>query len=126
MGQSGTAMIPGLTVDLTSDTPVYRQIADGIRRAAGEGRLARGRRLPPTRDLSRALGVNRNTVIAAYDLLASDGFVRSHTGRGTYLVVDPTEAASPVPPEGAAWAPGFSRAVEGPGVGGLLSAYSAA
>lgn len=115
-----------MTVDLSSETPVYRQIADGIRRAAGDGSLPRGRRLPPTRDLSRALGVNRNTVIAAYDLLASDGLVRSHTGRGTYLVVEPSEAPAPAPQDGAAWITGFSRAVEGPGVGGLLSAYSAA
>jgi GntR family transcriptional regulator/MocR family aminotransferase len=119
--------IPGLSVDLSSDVPVYRQIADGVRAAALDGRLDSGRRLPPTRDLARQLGVNRNTVVAAYDLLAADGVVRSHTGRGTYLVVGSASASAPPSPLGsAAWFTGFSRAVEGPGVGGLLSAYSAA
>jgi len=122
-------MIPGLEVDVEGDQPVYRQIADGIRSAASAGRLPSGQRLPPTRDLARQLGVNRNTVIAAYDLLAAEGIVRSHTGRGTYLVAAPTPGtAAPArsTPARDAWFTAFSRAVEGPGVGGLLSAYRVA
>ena len=79
-------VIPELQIDFDSDVPVYRQIADGIRAAAVDGQLSTGRRLPPTRDLARQLGVNRNTVVAAYDHLAGQGFVQSHTGRGTFLV----------------------------------------
>ena len=78
--------LSGLSIDVDSEVPVYRQIADGIRAAAGDGRLSSGRKLPPTRDLARQLGVNRNTVVAAYEILASEGFVQSHTGRGTFLV----------------------------------------
>ena len=70
-----------------SGGPVYRQIAEGVRAAALEGRLEPGRKLPPTRDLARHLGVNRQTVVAAYEYLASRGWVRSHTGKGTFLAI---------------------------------------
>jgi len=107
-------MIPGLSIDTTSSVPVYRQIADGVRAAALDGRLTGGRRLPPTRDLARQLGVNRQTVVAAYDHLAAEGWVHSHTGKGTS------------PDAGDAWHTTFSRTVEGPNVGGLLSFYRTA
>ncbi len=122
-------MIPGLAVNLDGDLPVYRQIAEGIRSAANAGKLPSGFRLPPTRDLARQLGVNRNTVIAAYDLLAAEGRIRSHTGRGTYLVAErPAAAEDPARsiPVRDPWFTAFSRSVEGPGVGGLLSAYRVA
>jgi 2-aminoadipate transaminase len=121
--------IPGLCIGAASDVPVYRQIVDGIRAALLDGRLKPGERLPATRDLARQLGVNRNTVVAAYDALAAEGLVASHTGRGTFAVspTDPT-AGSDVPAllPGDAWLTSFSRAVEGPGVGGLLSVYRVA
>jgi GntR family transcriptional regulator/MocR family aminotransferase len=117
----------GLRIDLDSAVPVYRQIADGVRAAARDGRLAAGRRLPPTRDLARQLGVNRQTVIAAYEHLASGGWVESHTGRGTFLVAPaPEEAVSDSPAVDREWPTTFSRAVEGPKVGGLLSFYRTA
>ncbi len=121
--------LPGLHVDLESDVPVYRQIVEAIRGALVDGRLEPGRRLPPTRELARQLGVNRNTVVAAYDELAAEGLARGHTGRGTFLAL-PVEARSPATASdgagGDAWATAFSRAVEGPGVGGLLSVYRVA
>ena len=78
--------IPGLHIDLESSVPVYRQIGAAIRTAVREGRLNPGHRLPPTRDLARELGVNRNTVVAAYEMLAGEGWIRSHTGKGTFVV----------------------------------------
>ena len=41
--------------------------------------------------LARQLGVNRNTVVAAYDDLADEGWVRSHTGRGTFVTRPPAD-----------------------------------
>jgi GntR family transcriptional regulator len=48
--------LQGLTVDPSSPVPVYRQIADGIRRGLAEGRFRAGLRLPATRDLARGPG----------------------------------------------------------------------
>ena len=104
-----------LTVDLDSTVPVYRQIAEGVIAAFREGQLSAGHRLPPTRDLSRQLGVNRNTVVAAYDSLAAAGWVQSHTGRGTFLTVP--GGGGEGPPVGdsgqGTWFTAFSRAADG-------------
>jgi 2-aminoadipate transaminase len=112
-----------------SDVPVYRQIVDGIRTALLDGRISPGGKLPPTRELARQLGVNRNTVVAAYDALAAEGLVTSHTGRGTFAsdpVEAPLDAGSPAHLASGSWLTSFSRAVEGPGVAGLLSVYRVA
>jgi DNA-binding transcriptional regulator YhcF (GntR family) len=118
--------LPGLNIDSSAATPVYRQIAEGIQAALRDGRLGAGQQLPPTRDLAKQLGVNRNTVIAAYDLLVEQGVATGHTGRGTFLVAprnggrtpDALAANSHDP-----WLGAFARAVQGPGVGSLLTIY---
>lgn len=120
--------VPGLSVDPAAATPVYRQIADGIRAALDEGRLTGGQRLPPTRDLAKQLGVNRNTVIAAYDLLVRTGAASGHAGRGTFLAGS-ARAAGGSGGDGRddrPWFGAFARAVEGPGVGSLLTIYRVA
>lgn len=115
--------VPGLHIDTAAATPVYRQIAEGIRAALEAGRIHPGTQLPPTRDLAKQLGVNRNTVIAAYDLLVETGAATGHTGRGTFL----TGSKPVVPPAGSdVWFGAFARAVEGPGVGSLLNVYRVA
>lgn len=116
--------IPGLSVDFDSDVPVYRQIADGIRLAAGRGRLVTGARLPPTRDLARQLKVNRNTVVAAYDTLVADGWVESHTGKGTFLVARPERDSTPTLDDADdAWFTAFSRTADLTAASGLQSIY---
>ncbi len=118
-------MLDQLQIDLESPVPVYRQIADAVRRGLEQGELPPGTRLPPTRDLARRLGINRNTVVSAYDALAQEGLVQSHTGRGTFLVTPGGDYEAPGPSGGdaAPWFSGFSRAVERAGVGRLLSMY---
>jgi len=65
--------------------PVYRQIADHIRREIDARRVAAGSRLPAIRDLARRLQVNRDTVALAYEALATAGVVESAVGRGTFV-----------------------------------------
>jgi DNA-binding transcriptional MocR family regulator len=118
--------IPGLKIDLDSEVPVYRQIVDGVRAAALEGEMQPGHRLPPTRDLARSLGVNRNTVVAAYETLAEKGWVRSHTGKGTFLVWRPGATTDPtrIPTEADTWFTAFSRTADGAAAGGLQTILS--
>lgn len=58
-------------------------IADSVRRLVERGDLAPGAALPPVRGLADDLGVNRNTVVAAYRLLTQAGFVEARGRAGT-------------------------------------------
>ena len=49
------------------------------------GRLQPGVLLPSSRALAQALGIGRNTAVALYDLLMSEGYVASRPGGGTYV-----------------------------------------
>lgn len=62
--------------------PLHRQIAARVALAIRRGAIAGGERLPSTRALSRALGVSRNTVIAAYDELVADCLIDGRRGAG--------------------------------------------
>jgi GntR family transcriptional regulator/MocR family aminotransferase len=56
-----------------------------LRAAIVEGRLQAGVRLPATRVFAATYGVSRNTAIAAYDLLLSEGYVVARRGGGTFV-----------------------------------------
>jgi DNA-binding transcriptional MocR family regulator len=77
--------------------PVYRQIAEQIRREIASERLAAGARLPAIRDLAKTLRVHRDTVALAYEELASAGVVESTVGRGTFVRTNGTSAGGPPP-----------------------------
>lgn len=63
------------------------EIADSLRSLAERGSLPPGVALPSVRALAERLGVNRNTVVAAYGELTRAGIVQTH-GRGGTRVVD--------------------------------------
>ena len=65
--------------------PLHRRLYFALRDAILAGRLPPGQRLPPTRVLAAALGMGRNTVLAAYDQLAAEGYVDGRTGAGTFV-----------------------------------------
>lgn len=74
----------------TADLPELRgttasEIAAGVRDAIEAGELREGQSLPPVRRLAERLGVNRNTVAAAYRLLATAGVVEARGGAGTVV-----------------------------------------
>lgn len=60
-------------------------IFDSIRSGIGAGHLAPGSVLPPVRDLAEQLGVNRNTVAAAYKRLDAAGLASTAGRRGTLV-----------------------------------------
>ena len=62
-----------------------RQIYAQLREAILSGRLRAGDRLPPSRALSRELGVARLTVATAYDWLRAEGYVSGRVGAGTFV-----------------------------------------
>ncbi|MFE6486411.1 aminotransferase class I/II-fold pyridoxal phosphate-dependent enzyme [Streptomyces sp. NPDC057757] len=59
------------------------EIAASVERAVGSGELEPGRLLPPMRELAAQLGVNPNTVAAAYRTLRERGVIETDGRRGS-------------------------------------------
>ncbi len=55
---------------------MQRQLHERLKRAILDGSLAPGSRLPGSRALAEALAISRNTVTAAYEHLAAEGYVQ--------------------------------------------------
>ncbi|MBC2864288.1 aminotransferase class I/II-fold pyridoxal phosphate-dependent enzyme [Streptomyces mexicanus] len=58
-------------------------IAASVERAVGSGKLEPGQPLPPMRELAARLGVNPNTVAAAYRMLRERGVIETAGRRGS-------------------------------------------
>lgn len=67
----------------TGPGPLYRKLADALARAADEGALEAGERLPSERELAGSLAVSRSTVVAAYDELRARDVLERRRGSGT-------------------------------------------
>jgi GntR family transcriptional regulator / MocR family aminotransferase len=72
-----------LSIELSGRASRLRELHRQLRSAIIDGRLRPGLRLPSTRALARLCGVGRNTAVAAYDLLHSEGYILSKRGSGT-------------------------------------------
>lgn len=70
---------------LKTGVPLYLQIAEGLLDRIESGELAPGDRLPPERQLSQALSVNRMTLRHALRLLELQGLLIRRQGDGTYV-----------------------------------------
>ena len=82
-------MEPLLPLELTLPAPGSRDRLGALHRqlraAILDGRLQPGVRLPSSRALADALGLGRNTVVTAYDLLLAEGYVTGRHGAGTFV-----------------------------------------
>lgn len=65
--------------------PQQRRLYEAARAAILQQQLLPGSRLPSTRALATDLGIARNTVIAAFEQLAAEGYVAPVTGSGTFI-----------------------------------------
>ncbi|MEU7094780.1 GntR family transcriptional regulator [Kitasatospora aureofaciens] len=77
-----------LKLDLGDARPLHEQVAGAIRRAVAEGECVPGDKLPPARELSRALGVNTNTVLRGLRALRDEGVLEFRRGRGITVATD--------------------------------------
>lgn len=74
-----------LTIDPGDPRTLQRQLFDQVRGLILGGRLRGGDPLPASRALSEQLGVSRNTVVLAYELLLSEGYVESRRNVGMFV-----------------------------------------
>src|SRR5580698_4640773 len=86
-------MIPQPHLDAGSELPLYKQLYEHFSGLIQSGRLAKGERLPATRELAGTIGLNRTTVSAAYEMLEADGLITGHVGRGSFVAGRAARAA---------------------------------
>ncbi len=73
-------------IDRGGSSPLYLQIHEQLRDLILLGALPEQTHLPPTRELAKALDVNRTTVVNAYRRLWSEGLIEGRSGGGTVVV----------------------------------------
>src|ERR1700747_311294 len=74
-----------ITVDETDRRPIHGQTADEIQGVIAGGNLHEGMTLPPVRQVAADLGVNLNTIAAAYRELQKEGLLRVRHGSGALV-----------------------------------------
>ncbi|QTD97006.1 GntR family transcriptional regulator [Streptomyces cyanogenus] len=74
----------------------YAEIATHFRRQIADGELNPGDEMPSYNKAAEQFGVNRTTVIRAYDLLKTEGLIVSRSGVGTVVAARPAVVISGV------------------------------
>lgn len=75
-----------VNLDRSGRRGLSAQLQQQLRSAIQQGRLPAGAVLPPTRTLARDLGIARSVVVAAYEHLATDGYLSGRQGSGTQVM----------------------------------------
>ncbi len=89
--KTGGALFSTLNINVSSDTPLYRQLETKLRRLILDGELVAKTRMPATRQLAADLGISRLTVKNVYEQLIAEGFLCAKQGSGTY--VEPVQSS---------------------------------
>lgn len=86
-GSDGVVAVEMLLIKLekSTDTPLYEQMYNQIRRDITDGKLPVGMKLPSKRKLGDFLDVSQTTVELAYAQLAAEGFISSKPRKGFYV-----------------------------------------
>jgi GntR family transcriptional regulator len=79
------SLVEQLTADRNVSTPLYLQLAQGLRQAISAGFVEGGEALPSERLLSEQTGASRVTIRRAIEQLIDEGLIVRRHGSGTYL-----------------------------------------
>jgi GntR family transcriptional regulator/MocR family aminotransferase len=82
-GKVSAARIPLAKLPLDGTGALYEQVARALRHAILHGHLSPGERMPATRTLAQTLGVSRNTIATAYEILRADQLTVAYERSGT-------------------------------------------
>jgi LacI family transcriptional regulator len=108
---SRTDILRFVAVDPAAPLPLVTQLRQQLTSLIASGQVQAGDKLPPVREVAAHLGINRNTVRAAYGHLEADGLLTLRQGRGS--VVLPADARPRQPPSNV---PTFTIGVLVPGL----------
>nr|WP_318382542.1 PLP-dependent aminotransferase family protein [uncultured Enterobacter sp.] len=94
-GSQSLVRLLGQWQQTPSRTPLWRQLAQALRLLILDGRLALDTRLPGERELAAALGVSRTTIASALAQLREDGYLVSHHGSGSVVILPQSSKVVP-------------------------------
>ncbi|MCL7986466.1 PLP-dependent aminotransferase family protein [Sphingobacterium sp. lm-10] len=98
------SILTTLSIDRSATKDLYLQIVEQLANAIQRGLLREGSKLPGSRSLSVLLKVHRQTVVAAFQELESQGWVQTYPNRGVFVLssqladparLQPEQIASP-------------------------------
>ncbi|MBQ9501814.1 MAG: GntR family transcriptional regulator [Lentisphaeria bacterium] len=81
-------MMDALELDLGTENqalPIYRRVADELRRRIVSGEMPSGSRLPSEAEFSARLGINNRTLRKGLKILSDQGLISQCQGRGTFI-----------------------------------------
>lgn len=74
-----------ISLDMSSDTPIYVQLRNQIVTGIGKGELKAGEPLPSVRQMARDAGINNMTVNKTYQILKAEGFIEIDRRKGAVV-----------------------------------------
>lgn len=77
-----------LSLDFSSDVPIYLQIRNQIVVGISNGTLSPGEKLPTIRNLALEIGINTMTVNRAYQQLKQEGYIITDRRNGACISND--------------------------------------
>jgi GntR family transcriptional regulator, phosphonate transport system regulatory protein len=89
MTAADSATMCTLPLRRDSALPLWQQIESALLQQIREGELCEGTRLPSAFELADRYGVNRHTVRRALEALEARGYVRTESGRGSFVQEHP-------------------------------------
>ncbi len=84
-----------LVIQPGSAEPIYRQIAQQLRRLIASGRLIQGEEIPSVREVAGTHAINPMTVSRAYGQLEAEGLLQRRRGKGMLVAALGTQRQSP-------------------------------
>lgn len=75
-----------IRINRNSPISLYLQIYNQVKALIYSKHLPYKHMLPSERNLSESLDVDRSTVVKAYDKLKAEGLIKSHIGKGTFVI----------------------------------------
>lgn len=74
-----------IEIDLSSQTPVYKQLIQSIQDLVNAGEYKEGEFIPSMNELANELDISKETVKKAYSILRGKGVIESSHGKGFYV-----------------------------------------
>lgn len=71
-----------ISLNMSSDIPIYVQLRNQIVTGIGRGELSAGEPLPSVRQMAQDIGINSMTVNKSYQILKAEGFIEIDRRKG--------------------------------------------